>query len=288
LLAGQRTEIEELQRRCIATRLDVLEEAEVAGSGHLGPAFSVIEILVALYYGFLQVRPAEPHWPERDRFILGKGHACSAVYPILADLGFFGRDQLATFTRLGSILGDHPDMRKVPGFDFSSGSLGHGLSIGTGMAEALRLQRAPSRVVVLMGDGELNEGQIWEAAAYAAHRRLGRLLGIVDVNKVSVDGSTAEIMEFEPLADKWASFGWQVKRVDGHDLAALTDALHDFGRRAEAGEDHPTVLLADTVAGRGVSFIEGMAEWHVGYLAELDKQRAVADIQAMFNGTPAA
>jgi transketolase len=263
----------------------VLEESEVAGSGHLGPAFSVIEILVALYYGFLRVRPAEPHWPERDRFILGKGHACSAVYPILADLGFFGRDRLATFTRLGSILGDHPDMRKIPGFDFSSGSLGHGLSIGAGMAEALRLQGAPSRVVVLMGDGELNEGQIWEAAAYAAHRQIGRLLGIVDVNKVSVDGATQEVLDFEPLADKWAAFGWRVQRLNGHDLGALLAALGEFGGRPADGR--PTILLADTVAGRGISFIEGMAEWHVGYLAGEDKQRAVADIGAMFGKTAA-
>jgi transketolase len=281
---GQRPGLDDLRRRCIATRLDVLDEAEVAGSGHLGPAYSVIEILVALYYGFLSVRPGEPDWPDRDRFILGKGHACSAVYPILADLGFFGREELDSFTRLGSILGDHPDMRKVPGFDFSSGSLGHGLSIGAGMAEALRLQGSPGRVIVLLGDGELNEGQIWEAAAYAGHRRLSRLLAIVDVNKVCVDGATAEILDFEPLADKWAAFGWQVGRVDGHDLTAVLDALDEFAARADDPAQRPTVLLADTVAGRGVSFIEGMAEWHVGYLAELDRERAVADIEAMFSG----
>jgi len=279
----QRLSVDELQQRCIATRIEVLDEAEVAGSGHLGPAFSVIEMLVALYYGFLNVRPSEPGWPDRDRFILGKGHACSAVYPILADLGYFGREQLADFTRLGSILGDHPDMRKVPGIDFSSGSLGHGLSIGIGMAEGLRLRRAESKVVVLMGDGELNEGQVWEAAAYAAHRKLASVLGIVDINKVSVDGATADILELEPLTDKWNAFGWRVERLDGHDLAALLAALEAFRAYSDSGGDRPTVLLADTVAGRGVSFIEGMAEWHVGFLGPADRQRAVSDIRTMFS-----
>jgi transketolase len=279
---GQRPGISELQRRCVDTRLGVLDEMDVAGSGHLGPAFSVVEILVTLYYSYLSVRPDEPRWPGRDRFILSKGHACSALYPILADLGFFEREHLATFTRLGSILGDHPDMRKIPGIDFSSGSLGHGLSIGAGMAEALRLARAHSKVVVLMGDGELNEGQVWEAAAYAAHRKLSRLLGIVDVNAVCVDGSTTEVLEFEPLEKKWAAFGWRVQRLPGHDIGALLEALDGFNRYLEAGGELPTVLIADTVAGRGISFIEGMAEWHVGYLASLDRARAVHDIETMF------
>lgn len=282
LLAERRPTVEELQERCIATRLAVLEEVEVAGSGHFGPAYSVIEILVSLYYAFLNLRPKEPGWPGRDRFILSKGHACSALYPILADLGFFGREQLASFTRLGSMLGDHPDMKKVPGFDFSSGSLGHGLSIGVGMAEALRLQEKPSRVVVLMGDGELNEGQVWEAAAYASHRRLSRVLGLVDVNKVSVDGTTEEVLDFEPLDAKWQAFGWRVERVDGHDVGALLASLESFDAYVADGGDRPTMLLADTVAGRGISFIEGMAEWHVGYLAERDRERAAEDITSMF------
>jgi transketolase len=248
----QRPGIGELQRHCIETRLGVLDEMDVAGSGHLGPAFSVVEILVTLYYSYLAVRPDEPHWAGRDRFILSKGHACSALYPILADLGFFDHEHLTTFTRLGSILGDHPDMRKIPGVDFSSGSLGHGLSIGAGMAEALRLAGADSKVAVLLGDGELNEGQVWEAAAY------------------------------EPIEKKWAAFGWRTQRLPGHDIGALRDALDGFDRYVEAGGAQPTVLIADTVAGRGISFIEGMAEWHVGYLAPLDRARAVHDIETMF------
>lgn len=278
-------DVDALQRRCIDVRLWTLEEVEIAGSGHYGPAFSCVEILASLYYGYLDVRPAEPDWPGRDRFILSKGHACSALYPILSDLGFFDAAHLKTFTRLGSILGDHPDMKKIPGVDFSSGSLGHGLSIGVGMAEGLRYSDQRSRVVVLLGDGELNEGQNWEAAAYAAHRGLADLLAIVDVNGVSVDGTTADVLSFEPLMEKWRAFGWHAERIDGHDLAALRAAYAGYDERRGAPGRPPTVLVADTVAGRGVSFIEGMAEWHVGYLAGVDRERAIADIRAMFDGS---
>jgi transketolase len=271
-----------LGRKCVEMRLRNLEMVEVAGSGHYGPAFSVVEILVSLYYGFLRVRPDEPEWPERDRFVLSKGHAVSALYPLLADLGYFPDSLLDTFTRLGSSLGDHPDMKKVPGIDFSSGSLGHGLSIGAGMAEALRLQGHDSRVVVLVGDGELDEGQIWEAASYAAHRRLGSLMAIVDANRVSVDGVVEEVLGLEPLDQKWDAFGWHTERVDGHDLDALLAAYARFdGHRREPGA-RPTALIADTVAGRGVEFIEGMAEWHVGYFHGEDRERAEASIRAMY------
>lgn len=273
-----------LQQRSVDVRLWTLDEVESAGSGHYGPAFSCVEILVSLYYGYLDVRPEEPTWAQRDRFILSKGHACSALYPILADLGFFDVAHLKTFTRLGSILGDHPDMRKIPGLDFSSGSLGHGLSVGVGMAEGLRYQGSPSRVAVLLGDGELNEGQNWEAAAYAAHRELANVLAIVDANGVSVDGTTADVLRFEPLEDKWQAFGWDVERVDGHDLAALRAAYARYDERRATVGAPPTVVIADTVAGKGVSFIEGMAEWHVGYLAGTDRERAVADIRSMFDG----
>lgn len=272
--------LEELEARCRDVRLSVLDQIEVAGSGHYGSALSCVEILVSLYYGYLRVRPGEPRWPARDRFVLSKGHACSAVYPILADLGYFPRAWLSTFTRLGTHLGDHPDMNKVPGFDFSSGSLGHGLSIGIGMAEAVRLQGHDSRVVVLMGDGELDEGQIWEAAAYAAHRRLGSVLGIVDANGVSVDGPTGDVLRLEPLGDKWRAFGWRVERVDGHDLGAIRRAYQRYDDARRDPDAPPTVLVADTIAGRGISFIEGMAEWHVGYLHGVDRARAEEEIRA--------
>lgn len=270
-----------LARKCVETRLRTLEMVETAGSGHYGPAFSVVEILVSLYYGYLRVRPDQPAWPERDRFVLSKGHAVSVLYPILADLGFFDAQVLSTFTALGSLLGDHPDMKKVPGIDFSSGSLGHGLSIGVGMAEALRLQGHTSRVCVLVGDGELNEGQIWEAATYAAHRRLGSVLAIVDANDVSVDGKVGDVLSMAPLAAKWEAFGWCVDELDGHDLGALRNAYVRFDERRSTADARPTVLVAHTVAGRGVSFIEGMAEWHVGYFHGEDRRRAEESIRAM-------
>jgi transketolase len=261
-----------LQDRSIAMRLANLRLVEVAGSGHYGPCFSCMEILVSLYYRFLRVRPDEPGWPDRDRFVLGKGHACSALYPILADLGYFPDSVLDTFTRLGSTLGDHPDMRKIPGIDFSSGSLGHGLSIGTGMADGIRLAGRDSRVVVLLGDGELNEGQVWEAAAYASHRGLSNLLAIVDANRVSVDGATRDLLSFEPIDGRFAAFGWHAQRVDGHSHADLLAAYEAFDARRAA-----------TVAGKGVDFIEGMAEWHVGYLGGADRERAVTSIRRMFD-----
>jgi transketolase len=275
-----------LQERSIEMRLANLRMVEVAGSGHYGPCFSCMEIMVSLYYNFLRVRPDEPTWPDRDRFVLGKGHACSALYPILADLGFFPSAELDTFTRLGSMLGDHPDMRKIPGIDFSSGSLGHGLTIGTGMADGVRLGERDSRVVVLLGDGELNEGQVWEAVAYASHRRLSNLLAIVDANQVSVDGKTRDLLDFEPIDGRFAAFGWTARRVDGHSHEALLSAYREFDERRAADPDAPpTVLVADTVAGKGVDFIEGMAEWHVGYLGGVDRDRAVASIRRMFAST---
>lgn len=270
-----------LQERSIEMRLANLRLVEVAGSGHYGPCFSCMEILVSLYYGFLRIRPGEPAWADRDRFVMSKGHACSALYPILADLGYFPESVLGTFTRLGSPLGDHPDMRKIPGIDFSSGSLGHGLSIGTGMADGLRLNGADSRVVVLLGDGELNEGQVWEAVAYASHRGLSNLLAIVDVNRVSVDGATKDLLNFEPIERRFAAFGWTAERLDGHSHADLLAAYRRFDdRRSHDGP--PTVLVTDTIAGKGIDFIEGMAEWHVGYLHGIDRERAEHDIRAMY------
>ncbi len=273
-----------LRRKAIDTRLAVLDQVEVAGSGHYGPAFSCTEILVALYYDYLRLRPDEPNWPARDRFVMGKGHAISAFYPILADLGYFPRAELDTFCKLGSRLGDHPDMKKVPGADFSSGSLGHGLSVGVGMALGARVRGFDSRTVVLLGDGELNEGQVWEAAAFAGHNRLSNLLAIVDINTVSVDGATKEVLDMEPLADKWRSFGWVVERLDGHNLTTLRTAYRSFDSRRATTATPPTVLLADTVVGKGVDFIEGMAEWHVGYFAGVDADRARASIRAMYEG----
>jgi transketolase len=270
-----------LAETCRDVRLAVLRQASIARIGHYGPAFSAVEILVSLYARLLRVDATQPARPDRDRLILSKGHACSALYPILVDLGFFDAAVLDTFTRLGSPLGDHPDMRKVPGIDFSSGSLGHGPSIGIGMVEGMRLQGIDGRVAVVVGDGEQNEGQIWEAAAYAGHRRLRELLVVCDRNGVMVDGRTEDILSVEPMADRWRAFGWEVAEVDGHDLAALGAAYDAFEQRRHSPDAPPTFILARTVSGNGVDFIEGDADWHLGYLAGADEDEAIRQIDAM-------
>jgi transketolase len=284
--AATTASVDALREKARDVRLAIMDEVEVAGSGHYGSSLSLVEILVSLYHGFLRVRPNKPAWPERDRMILSKGHGVSALYPILADLGFFERAHLDTFTQLGSILGDHPDVKKVPGIDFSSGSLGHGLSVGCGMAEAVRLQGHDSRIVVVVGDGEMDEGQVWEAAAYAAHRRLGNLMAVMDRNGIQVDGPTAEILDLEPLAEKWKAFRWEIREVDGHDVGALVAEFDRFERRrAESdGRTEPTMVIAHTTGGKGISFIEDDADWHIGYLDGPDREAAIEEIRQRDRG----
>lgn len=266
-----------LEEKALMIRTEVVRLTDIAGSGHYGSAFSIAEMLAALYYGLLRVRPEEPAWPDRDRFLLGKGHAAIALFPVLADLGFFDRGVLDTYTKLGSTIGDHPDMKKVPGVDFSSGSIGHNLSVSVGMALGLRARDSGARVVCLMGDGEQNEGQVWEAAASASHFGLTNVIGIVDRNGVCSDGPTREVMDMEPLSEKWAAFGWEVRHLpDGHDLPLVLETL---GGALQGPRSKPLVVLADTVAGKGVSFMEGTWQWHLGFLGPNDKERALAELR---------
>ncbi len=266
----------EIAEKARMIRIETVKLVDICGSGHYGSAFSMAELVACLYYQFMHVDPANPAWPDRDRFTMGKGHAAIGLYQVLADLGFFGWDELYTYTRLGSPFGDHPDLRKVKGADFSSGSIGHNLSVSVGMALGLRLKSSPARVVCLMGDGEQAEGQIWEAAMSAAHFRLGNLLGIVDINKVGSDGAVAEIMNNEPLDAKFHAFGWAVRRIDGHDPAAVEAAL-DWGLNGKRAG--PAVILADTVAGKGVGFMEHSWQWHLGYLGPDARDRALAELR---------
>ena len=272
-----------LADRATFCRKETIRLIAIAKSGHYGSVFSAAEILALLYYHVLRYDPARPDWPDRDRFILSKGHAAVGLYPLLADVGFFDPALLDSYTRLGSPFGDHPDMRLIPGIDFSSGSLGHGLSVGVGMALAARVTGRSYRVYVLLGDGELDEGQVWEAAMSAAHFKLGNLVAIVDRNQVSVDGPTAEVMDPEPVVDKWTAFGWRVQEVDGHDLDTLIDR---FAALPDPGSAQPTVLIAHTVAGRPVSFMEHRFEWHLGYLAPEDQARALAELDEREGGEP--
>lgn len=258
-------------------RLETLRLTRIAGAGHYSSTFSAAELFSALYYAHLRIDPANPKWEDRDRFVLSKGHAAIGLYPVLADLGFYPPSKLDDFTRLGSAFGDHPDMKKIPGIDFSSGSLGHGLSVALGMALAGRIAGRDYRTYCMLGDGELNEGQIWEAAMAAGHFRLQGLVGIVDRNQLSIDGPTEKVMSVEPLADRFASFGWEVTRIDGHDLPTI---LATLAALKPAGEGKPQMIIADTIKGRGVKYMELSLDWHVGNLVGADYDEAWAEIEA--------
>jgi transketolase len=274
---GRNVDLAHLTDRAKFVRLETVRLTKIAGAGHYSSTFSAAELFAALYYAHLRVDPARPDWPDRDRFILSKGHAAIGLYPVLGDLGFFDPALLDNYTRFGSPFGDHPDMKKVPGIDFSSGSLGHGLSIGVGMALAGRMQGRSYRTYCMLGDGELNEGQIWEAAMAAAHFKLQGLVALIDRNKLCIDGPVDEIMGVEPLVDRFESFGWSVQRIDGHDLPAILAALDAL---APAGEGKPQAIIADTIKGRGIRHMEMKLNWHVGNLVGQDYDDAIAELQA--------
>lgn len=254
---AKKPDILELQKKAVQVRKDILKMLTLAGSGHTGGSLSIVEILLALYLYKLKHDAKNPSWKERDRFLLSKGHGCPALYAVLADCGYFAKEKLWTLRKLGSQLQGHPQIG-LPGVEISSGSLGQGLSIANGIALALRLDKIKSRIYCLMGDGETNEGQIWEAAMTAAHYKLDTVCGIVDFNKLQIDGFCCEVKDMAPYLNKWASFGWNAIEVDGHDIAALMNALDE----AEKVKDKPTVIIAHTVKGKGVSFVENKVEWH--------------------------
>ncbi|MDP6389509.1 MAG: transketolase [Alphaproteobacteria bacterium] len=247
-----------LDQRSLTLRGMVVDALEGGERGHIGSAMSLIEIMRVLYDDVLDVRPEDPGWSGRDRCILSKGHGCLALYVLLADKGFFPVDELATFCRRGSILGGHPEAELVPGVEASTGALGHGLSIGVGMALAARMQGRQGRVFVVMGDGEINEGSVWEAAMCAAKHRLSNLIAVIDYNKIQSAGSTAEILELEPLADKWRAFGFAETECDGHDVTALRAAFEGVPLAA----DGPSVVICHTVKGKGIGFAEHDPAWH--------------------------
>lgn len=247
-----------LRRKAIQIRMDLLQMIYHAKTGHTGSSLSDTDILTALYYGgVLRMDPNDPKWPLRDRFILSKGHAVEAFYCILADLGFFPKQELETYSRFGSRLIGHPN-NKVPGVEMNTGALGHGLSIGVGMALSAKLDAKDFRVFVLMGDGEQAEGSVWEAAMAASHYRLDNLIGIIDWNRLQISGPTDEVMGTAPLDEKWRSFGWHVEFVDGHDLDEMSEK---FGR-VPLSANQPTLFIAKTTKGKGVSLAENVAAWH--------------------------
>ena len=249
---------DELKEKSRLLRGDILAMLCKAGSGHPGGSLSSVEILTVLYNNIMRHDPKNPKWEERDRFVLSKGHICPALYAVLADCGYFDRKELGTLRQFGSILQGHPYMMKTPGLDVSGGSLGQGLSVAVGMALAAKADKSGIRVFSLMGDGELQEGQIWEAVMAAGHYRLDNLCGIVDDNNLQIDGKVSDVMDISPLAEKWSAFNWNVIKCDGHCVESVEEAFNE----ALVYEGKPSVIIADTVKGKGVSFMENNASWH--------------------------
>jgi transketolase len=247
-----------LDERSIYLRRLVVRTLAGGERGHVGSSMSLIEIMRVLYDDILRYRPLEPKWRGRDRMILSKGHGCIAQYIMLADKGFIPVETLDTFCRRDSILGGHPEGAKVPGVEASTGALGHGLSIGVGMALAARIEKRDSRVIVVMGDGEINEGSVWEAALCAGKHKLSNLTAVIDYNKIQSAGPTREIQDLEPLVDKWKAFNFATVEVDGHDVNALRNVF----RRLPVAADRPSAIICHTVKGKGISFAEHDANWH--------------------------
>ncbi len=272
-----------LRRQASIIRRGTLTTLLAAGSGHVGGSLSSVDILTCLYFHAMRVDPNDPRWPDRDRFVLAKGHASAALCPTLAEKGFFPRELLDTFNQLDSPFSMHPDMLKIPGVDMSSGALGHGLSIGLGMALAARIQKKDYRTFVLMGDGELDEGSVWEAAMAAAQFKADNLLAFVDRNRLQIDGTTTAVMNLEPLADKWRDFGWAVREIDGHDVQAIVDAIEAFP--FEQGK--PSIIIAQTIKGKGLPVAEDQLGWHYHSVDKELVAEAVARLKKSESGREA-
>ena len=267
-------ELQRMRKLCVDTRRDILEEVHAAGSGHVGGALSIVEILVALYFSEMNIRTSQPEWGERDRFVLSKGHASAALYAILAERGFFSKEELLTFGAPGSNLQKHVDMHRVPGVDVSTGSLGLGLSMAVGMALADRVDGLNRRVYCILGDGETQEGSVWEAAMAASHFNLDRLTVFVDKNGLQVDGAVQEIMNVEPLGKRWLSFGWHVQTIDGNNLVSILRSLD----RSRSNHGKPHLILAQTIKGKGIDFMENQVDWHSHPVSAEDLQKALVSL----------
>ncbi|MBD3204675.1 transketolase [Candidatus Woesearchaeota archaeon] len=265
----------ELKNIANTLRKHLIKMLEKAGSGHPGGSMSSVEIITALYFAVMKHDPENPCWEKRDRFILSKGHVCPILYAAMAESGYFPVSELMTLRKLGSRLQGHPHMCKLPGLETSSGSLGQGLSIAVGVAKGFKMDEKKNHVYCLMGDGELNEGQIWEAAMSASQFQLDNLTGIVDVNGLQIDGWTKDVKCLSPLKDKWESFGWYVIEVDGHNVKQIIDALN----HAKHIHFKPTVLLCHTIKGKGVSFMEDQAGWHGKAPNEEQTKKALKELE---------
>lgn len=265
----------QLDKKANQLRINILDMLYHAGSGHPGGSLSAIDIMTVLFNNVMKHDPKNPHWEERDRFILSKGHIAPAIYAILADCGYFDPKELKTLRKYGSILQGHPDMHKTPGLEVSSGSLGQGLSIATGLALAGKSDEKDYRVYCMMGDGETQEGQIWEAAMAAGHYKLDNLCGIVDKNTLQIDGKVEEVMNVNPIKEKWLSFNWNVIEIDGHNVLDIENAF----KKAGEFKGKPSLIIASTIKGKGVSFMEDVAGWHGKAPNKQELETALAELQ---------
>lgn len=256
-------------------RQDIIKMLVPAKSGHPGGSLSSADIVSCLYFHEMNIKPEDPKWSDRDRFVLCKGHAAPVLYAALAEKGFFAREELMGLRQTGRILQGHPDMKKIPGVDMSTGSLGQGLSVANGMALAARLDQRNYHVYALLGDGEITEGQVWEAAMAASHYKIDNLTAILDLNGLQIDGPTEKVMSSAPLKEKWLAFGWHVIEIDGHNIDALLSAFTE----AREVKGKPTIILAHTVKGKGVSFMEDQVGWHGNAPSAEQAEQALQELQ---------
>lgn len=260
-------------------RREIVTMIHGAKSGHPGGSLSAVEILTALYFDEMNIDPTNPKMEDRDRFVLSKGHAAPALYATLAQRGYFAKDELNNLRQLGSMLQGHPDMKKVPGVEMSTGSLGQGFSVACGMAMAAKLDNAPWNVYALLGDGEVQEGIIWEAAMSAAHYKLDNMIAFLDYNGLQIDGEVESVMNINPIEDKFKTFGWNVITIDGHDFDQIFAALD----MAKDTVDKPTMIIAKTIKGKGVSFMENQASWHGSAPSEEQLEQALSELGGAFH-----
>lgn len=268
-------DVSALQRKATEIRIDTLKSLGKAGSGHPGGSLSMTDVVTALYFNVMNIDEKNPKMDSRDRFVLSKGHAAPACYATLAHRGFFPIETLDSLRQYGSILQGHPDSKKIPGVDISTGSLGQGISVAVGMAKAMKLSNHPGKVYCILGDGECQEGQVWEAFMSAAHYKLDNLIVFIDNNNLQIDGNVDQVMGLDPLPDKMKAFGFHVQELDGNDMNAVVQALDS----AKQNTGKPTVLIGKTIKGKGVSFMENQASWHGAAVSEAQCKEAVAELE---------
>lgn len=265
---------QELNSIATQIRKDIVEMTNAAGSGHPGGSLSAADILTVLYFEKMNIDPKNPELENRDKFILSKGHAAPVLYSTLARRGYFSTDELLKLRKIGSMLQGHPDMKGIPGVEMSTGSLGQGFSTSIGIALASKLDKKDSRIYVLLGDGEINEGLVWEAAMAAAHYKLDNLTAFLDYNGLQIDGKNEDVMNTKPVDEKWRSFGWDIIEIDGHNFEEIISAIE----KAEENKEKPTMIIAKTIKGKGVSFMENEASWHGTAPKDEDKEKALAEL----------